>query len=82
MWDYLWQWQQSYCSKDKSQKIKGTGDSLVDVLWGQRIKLAHVASTSEFLENQQNDFVFIEIIPSHFCMASEASNLSASNIKY
>ena len=38
----------------------------VDVLWGQLIKLAQVASTSELLENQQNDLVFLKIMPSHF----------------
>jgi hypothetical protein len=42
----------------------------VDVLWGQRIKLAQVASTSELLENQRNDLVFFKIIPAHFCRAS------------
>ena len=34
---------------------------VVDVLWGQRIKLAQVASTSELLENQWNDLVFFKI---------------------
>ena len=43
------------------------------VLLGQPIKLAQVASTSEFL--------FFKIIPSHFCRASEASKLTASKIK-
>ena len=47
----------------------------VDVLWGQPIKLAQVASTTELLENQRNDLVFIKIIPSHFCRASEASKI-------
>ena len=44
---------------------------LVDVFWGQPIKLIQVASTSELLENQQNDLVFFKIIPSHFCRVSE-----------
>jgi hypothetical protein len=48
---------------------------LLDVLWGQPIKLAQVASTSELLENQWNDLVFFKIIPSHFCRASEASKI-------
>ena len=39
---------------------------ILDVLWGQLIKLAQVASTTELLENQQNDRVFFKIIPSHF----------------
>ena len=48
---------------------------LVDVLWGQPIKLSQVASTSEWLENQRNNLVFFKIIPSHFCRASEASKI-------
>ena len=48
---------------------------LLDVLWGQPIKLAQVASASEVLENQQNDLVFFKIIPSHFCRVSEASKI-------
>ena len=48
---------------------------LLDVLWGQPIKLAQVASTSELLQNQWNDLVFFKIIPSHFCRASEASKI-------
>jgi hypothetical protein len=44
-------------------------------LWGQPIKLAQEASTSELLENQWNDLVFFKIIPSYFCRASEASNI-------
>ena len=48
---------------------------LLDVLCGQPIKLAQVASTSELLENQRNDLVFFKIIPSHFCRASEASKI-------
>ena len=46
----------------------------VDVLWGQPIKLAQVASTSELLENQWNNLAF--------CRASEAQKLTASKIKY
>jgi hypothetical protein len=44
---------------------------LVDVLWGQPIKLVQVASTSELHENQQKDLLFFEIVPCHFCGASE-----------
>jgi hypothetical protein len=65
-----------------SLKIKGcevsrkrNKDKVVDVLWGQPIKLVQVASTSELLENQRNDLVFFKIIPSHFCRASEASKI-------
>ena len=47
----------------------------LDVLGGQPIKIAQVASTSELLENQQNKFLFFKIIPSHFCRASEASKI-------
>ena len=32
---------------------------VVDVLWGQRIKLAQVASTSELRENQRNELFFL-----------------------
>jgi hypothetical protein len=41
-----------------------------------------VDSTSELLENQRNDLVFFKNIPSHFCLASEASKLTVSKIKY
>ena len=34
-------------------------------LWSQRIKLIQVASTSELRENQQNDLLFFEIVPSY-----------------
>ena len=43
----------------------------VDVLWGQPIKQNQVASTSELHENQRNDLLFFEIVPCHFCRASE-----------
>jgi hypothetical protein len=48
---------------------------IVDVLWGQPIKLVQVASTSELRKNQQNDLLFFKIIPSHFRRASEASQI-------
>jgi hypothetical protein len=54
---------------------KSVSTYLLDVLWGQPIKLAQVASTSELLENQLNDLVFFKIIHSHFCRASEASKI-------
>ena len=45
---------------------------VLDVLWGQPIKLIHVASNSELHENQWNDLLFFEIVPSHCFGASEA----------
>jgi hypothetical protein len=51
-------------------------------LWGQRIKLIQEASTSELRKNQQNDILFIKIIPSHFCRALEASKIDCLKIKY
>ena len=50
---------------------KTLGMYILDVLWGQPIKLAQVASTSELRENQWNDLLFFEIVPCHFCGASE-----------
>ena len=41
------------------------------VLWGQPIKLIQVASNSELRENQWNDLLFFEIVPSHCFGASE-----------
>ena len=43
----------------------------IDILWGQPIKIIQVASTSELHKNQQNDLLFFEIVPGHFCEASE-----------
>ena len=48
---------------------------LLDVLWGQLIKLIQVASNSELRENQWNDLLFVEIVPSHCFGASEASKI-------
>ena len=48
---------------------------IVDVLWGQRIKLIQVASNSELRENQWKDHLFFEIVPSHCFGASEASKI-------
>ena len=48
---------------------------VVDVLWGQPIKLIQVVSTSEFHEYWWNDVVFIFFVPSTLCRASEASNI-------
>jgi hypothetical protein len=46
-------------------------DYLLDVLWGQPIKLIQVASNSELRENQWNNILFFEIVPSHFFGTSE-----------
>ena len=54
----------------------------VDVFWGQPIKLIQLASNSELHENQWNDLLFFEIVPSHCLGASEAQKLIASKIKY
>ena len=48
---------------------------VVDVLWGQLIKLIQVFSTSEFHEYLLNDVDFIFFVPSACCRASEASNI-------
>ena len=42
-----------------------------DVVWGQPIKLIQVASDSELHENQWNDLLIFEIVPSHCFGASE-----------
>ena len=44
---------------------------ILDVLWGQPIKLIQVASNSELCENQWNQLLFFEIVPSHCFGASE-----------
>ena len=44
---------------------------ILDVLWGQPIKLIQEASTSELHENQRNNLLFFEIVLCHFCGASE-----------
>ena len=51
---------------------------ILDVLWGQPIKLAQVAYTSELRENQWNDLLFFEIVSCHSCGASE---VQTTNIK-
>ena len=48
---------------------------VLDVLWGQPIKLIQVASNSELHENQWNDLLFFEIVPSHCFGASGASKI-------
>jgi hypothetical protein len=41
-----------------------------------------VASNSEFCENQWNDLLFFEIVPSYCFRASEASKIDCLKIKY
>ena len=53
---------------------------VLDVLWGQPIKLVQVASTSELLENQRNVLGLFKITPSHFCRASEASKIKYEKV--
>ena len=55
---------------------------ILDVLWGQGIKLIQVASNSEFRENQWNNLLFFEIVSSHCFGASEASKIDRYKIKY
>ena len=45
--------------------------TVLDVLWGQPIQLIQVSSNSELRENQWNDLLFFEIVPSHCSGASE-----------
>ena len=56
--------------EDAEDITKGTV-YILDVLWGQPIKLIQVASNSELRENQWNDLLFFEIVPSHCFGASE-----------
>ena len=44
---------------------------ILDVLWGQPIKLIQVASNLELHENQWNDLLFFKIVPSHWFGASK-----------
>ena len=55
--------------------------SVVDVLWGQRIKLIQVVSTSEFHEYWWNDLDLNFLVHEGFCRASEASNIDCLKIK-
>ena len=55
---------------------------ILDVLWGQPIKLAWVASTSELLENQLNNLVFFKKILFISAGPQKPQKLTASKIKY
>ena len=56
--------------------LKRATKYLINVLWGQPIKLIQVVSTSEFHEYWWNDLDFIFLIPSTCCRASEASKIN------
>jgi hypothetical protein len=51
-------------------------------LWGQPIKLAQVASTSELLENQWNDLFPSKSFPLISAGPQKPQKLTASKIKY
>ena len=61
--------------KQKRLNFSWLSTNVLEVLWGQPIKLVQVASSSELHENQQNDLVFFEIIHSHFCRVSEVQKI-------
>ena len=46
---------------------------VLDILWGQPIKLIQVASNSELHENQLKDLRFFEILPS-ICARTELAD--------
>ena len=62
----------------------GYKGSIIDILLGQPIKLIQAASNSELRENQWNDLLFFEIVPSQCFGASEASKIVCfkNGIKY
>ena len=43
-------------------EIQVSKQVVIDVLWGQLIKLVQVAFTSELRKNQWNDLLFFEIV--------------------
>ena len=55
---------------------------ILDVLWGQSIKLIQVASNSELHENQWNNLLFFEIVPSHCFKPQKPQKLTATKIKF
>ena len=58
-------------SKEPDMMLIYTFRYVIDVLWGQPIKLIQVASNTEFRENQLNNLLFFEIVPSHCFGASK-----------
>ena len=61
--------------------ICSAGPSLVDILWGQRIKLIQVVSTSEFHEYLWNEFGFF-LSPRLVAGPRKPQKLTTSKIKY
>ena len=55
---------------------------MLDVLWGQPIKLLHAASLSKLFENQRNDLVFFKIVPFSSAGPHKTQKLIASKMKY
>ena len=55
---------------------------VIDVLWGQPIKLIQVVSTSEFHEYWWNDFGFIFLSPWLVAGPRKPQKLTTSKIKY
>ena len=55
-----------WCQAMMRFELGGAFWYIVDVLWGQPIKLIQVASNSELQENQWKDLLLIEIVPSHW----------------
>ena len=55
---------------------------MVEIFWGQLIKLVQVASTSELHENQWNDQLFSSKPLPLISAGSQKSILTASKIKY
>ena len=75
---------QMLAKKKKGKKISTTAIAhvphtiyILDVLWGQLIELIQVASNSELRENQWNDLLFFEIVPSHCFGASDTSKIDS-----
>ena len=62
---------QSHCIYKSCGELSLLVQCTIDVLWGQLIKLIQVASNSELRENQRNNLLFFEIVPSHCFGASE-----------
>ena len=55
---------------------------MLDVFWGQPIKLIQVVSTSEFHEYGRNDFGFIFLSPPLVAGPQKPQKLTTSKIKY
>ena len=55
---------------------------ILDVLWGQPIKLIQVASKTELCENQWTDLLFLKLLPIIASGPQKPQKLTASKIKY